>query len=363
MEKRPCISVGQMFSLLFVSRMVITITYGTLLIGDSDIWDHLISACISFFATFLIILPIYKLFSMDKKMNIFDNFRDLMGKFGYAFILIYVFYFIVITFHTLNIFNSFISNAINPPLSIPLLSVFLLLSSCYGAFKGLEALGRTCTFIIVATVLSFIFLAISLFSSIETINFKPFMYESCESVYEGFFYMISQSSCLAAMAVLFPMAKGSKIKAIIFWNMGVYLSFVVIIALVVGTMGDFVETQLFPVYTAASIGKFGSLRHLDCLYLGIWISGIFLKTSLFLLLASEGIKKIWGEKVRRGFIIVFGILSSVLVFFIGNLKTLREISITNFLFIFLILIVVIFPIILIILKKRKLLKEEKIFEK
>ena len=163
MEKRPCISVGQMFSLLFVSRMVITITYGTLLIGDSDIWDHLISAGISFLATFLIILPIYKLFSMDKKMNIFDNFRDLMGKFGYAFILIYVFYFIVITFHTLTIFNNFISNAINPPLSIPLLSVFLLLSSCYGAFKGLEALGRTCTFIIVATILSFTFLAFSLF--------------------------------------------------------------------------------------------------------------------------------------------------------------------------------------------------------
>ena len=63
MEKRPCISVGQMFSLLFISRMVITITYGTLLIGDSDIWDHLISAVLSFLATFIIILPIYKLFS------------------------------------------------------------------------------------------------------------------------------------------------------------------------------------------------------------------------------------------------------------------------------------------------------------
>ena len=89
-------------------------------------------------------------------------------------------------------------------------------------------------------------------------------------------------------------------------------------------MGDFVTTQLFPVYTATSIGKFGSLRHLDCLYLGIWISGIFLKTSLFLLLASEGIKKIWGEKIRKGFIIVFGVLSSILVFFIGNFKILKE---------------------------------------
>ena len=53
MEKRPSISVGQIFSMLFISRMVVSMTYGTLLIGDSDIWDHLISAPISFLLTFL----------------------------------------------------------------------------------------------------------------------------------------------------------------------------------------------------------------------------------------------------------------------------------------------------------------------
>ena len=177
MEKRPCISVGQLFATLFVSRMVITMTYGTLLIGDSDIWDHLISSVISCALTFLLVLPVYKLFKMDNQMNVFDNSRDLMGKWGYIFILAYVAYFIIITLHTLTIFDNFISNAVNPPLSIPLLSIFLLLSSCYGAYKGLEALCRTATFIIVATVISLIFLGISLFSSIETINFKPLLYD------------------------------------------------------------------------------------------------------------------------------------------------------------------------------------------
>jgi len=362
MEKRPCISVGQMFAMLFVSRMVVTMTYGTLLMGDSDIWDHLISAVISLVLTFILVLPIYKLSSLDSKMNLFDNLRDLMGKYGYIFIIVYVSYFIVITLHTLTIFDNFVSNAINPPISIPLLSIFLLLSSCYGAYKGLEALARTSTFIIVATVISLIFLGASLFSSIEAINFKPLMYDGYESVTEGAIYMVSQSSCLVALGVLMPMSKGNKVSGIIIWNLGVYASFMLIIALVVGTMGDFVSTQLFPVYTAAGIGKFGSLQHLDSLYLGIWMSGIFLKTSLFLLLASEGIKKIWGEKIRKRFILLFSVLLSISTLFIGNFSLLRSKIITECLFYFLIFNAVVVPVILLMLKKRKLGKEEKIFE-
>ena len=55
MEKRPCISAGQIFSVLFISKIVISMTYGSLLIGDSDIWDHLVSAVVSIVLTFLII--------------------------------------------------------------------------------------------------------------------------------------------------------------------------------------------------------------------------------------------------------------------------------------------------------------------
>ena len=203
-----------MFTMLFVSRMVITITYGNLLIGKSDIWDHLISAGISFFIVFLLVIPVYKLFSMDKFMNIFDNMRDLMGKVGYVFILIYVAYFMIVTLHTLTIFDDFISNAVNPPISLPLLSIFLLLSSCYGAYKGIEALARTCTFIMVATVLSLLFLGVSLISSVETINFKPLMYEGFKSVEEGALYMISQSSCLV------PAGKRQQIKRIFALELG-----------------------------------------------------------------------------------------------------------------------------------------------
>ncbi len=353
MEKRPAISVGQMFSMLFISRMVVSMTYGTLLIGDSDIWDHLVSAPISFLVTFLLLFPIYKLFSMDKKMNLIDNLRELLGKFGWIFMLLYIAYYLIISFHTLAVFNNFILSAVNPPISLPLLSALLLSSACYGAYKGLEALARTSNFILMATLFSVIFLGISLFSSIENINFRPLMYDGTESALEGAVYMLSQSSCIPALAVLLPMAKGNYKLGILIWNFGVYSVFALVIFLIIGTMGDFAATQLFPVYTAAGIGKFGSFQHLDSLYLGIWVSGIFLKLSLFLLLAGEGVKKIFGEKARKISIVIFSVLMAIFPFFSGKLNILHETFITEFLFIFLLIISVVIPIFLIILKKIK----------
>ena len=357
MEKRPSISVGQIFSMLFISRMVVSMTYGTLLIGDSDIWDHLISAPISFLLTFLLVYPVYRLFLMDKKMNVMDNAYSLMGKWGMYIILIYVIYYLVISVHTLSVFNNFISNAVNPPISLSLLSIVLLISCCYAAYKGLESLARTSSFILCATIISIFFLTISLLSSIEKINFTPFMYNGKESVKEGIFYMISQSYCIPAMAMLLPMGRGTKWKGILIWNSCIYVVFSLIIILIIGSMGDFTYTQLFPVYTAAGTGKFGSFRHLDAMYLGVWILGIFLKLSLFIVLASEGIKKILGERASKYSVIMFGILLMLPTFFPNLFSVLKSSTATTFLFYFVILTSVILPIILIILKKLGIRKE------
>ena len=358
MEKRPSISVGQIFCMLFISRMVVSMTYGTLLIGDSEIWDHIVSAPVSFLITFLLLIPIYKLFCMDKKMNLMDNARELMGRWGCILIGFYIIYYLIISFHTLAIFNNFIINTVNPPISLSLLSIILLFSACYGAYKGVEALVRTAGFIFMATLLSIVFLSASLFSGVEVINFTPILYNGSESFLEGLEYMLSQSACIPALAVLFPLAQGNYKRGIVWWNTGVHAVFVVIIILITGTMGDFASTQLFPVYTAAGIGKFGSFRHLDVVYLGIWMSGIFLKLSLFLLLAGEGIKNMAGEKYRKISIIVFSILMAIFPMFYENFSILREPFVTGFLLIYLLVLTVIVPIILIILKKIPSKKEK-----
>lgn len=354
MEKRPSISVSQLFIVLFISRMVVTMTYGNMLIGGSELWDHIVSGAISMLVTWIIVLPIYYLFSMDKKMNVLDNLRDLCGKWGLVVVGFYVLYFFAVSFHTVSIFEEFIFNAINPPISIPALSILLLLSACYGAYKGLESIVRTSGVIFIFTVFAMIFFVISLISTIDPINYKPLMYGGIDSVMAGLKLMVSQSSCVVALGVLLPMAGGSHKKGIFFWNIGVYAVFTTLICLVVGTMGDFVSTQLFPVYTAAGIGKFGSFKHLDSLYLGVWISGIFIKLSLFLMLAGQGIKKIFGEKIRKVCILIFGILLSGISLFSDKLNIFNSRFFTDFLLWFLIVLSVVVPLTLILIKTIRL---------
>ena len=81
------------------------------------------------------------------------------------------------------------------------------------------------------------------------------------------------------------------------------------------------------------------------------MSGIFLKLSLFLLLAGEGIKNIMGEKYRKISIIIFGALMAVFPLFYENFSILREPFVTGFLFVYLLILTIVIPIILIILKK------------
>ena len=97
---------------------------------------------------------------MDKKMNVLDNLRELCGEVGIWLIPLYIFYFLIVSFHTVSVFEKFIFNAINPPISVPFLTALLLFSSCYGAYKGIEAISRASGLIFVFTVFAMIFFLI-----------------------------------------------------------------------------------------------------------------------------------------------------------------------------------------------------------
>lgn len=358
MAKKLVISVSQMFSLLFISRLVVEITYSGVMSEGNNLWDHVLSAGISFIVVFLLVLPIYILFSMDKSMNILDNSCFVLGKFGYLISIIYSVYFLFICVHTLSLFKVFLVNVINPPISIFLLLISMSAAACYGAYKGVEGLARTAGIVLIFIGLSVIFIGVSLFTDMDSINFGPFLYKGNESMISGVMFMISRSSCIPAMALLLPFAKGDAKKGIIVWNISVYALIAAVVVLMVGAMGDFIQTQLFPVYTAASIARIGSLEHLDALYLGIWTMGIFIKLSLFLMLSGECVKKLIGEKGRKISVITFGLFIALSGYFTNKNNIISGIFSTDFLLWSMLTTGVIIPIICIILRKIKLKRRE-----
>lgn len=353
MVKRFVISASQMFSMLFISRLVVEITYSGIMAPGENIWDHMVSALVSFIINFLLIIPVYFLFKLDESMDILDNSYSVLGKFGNLISAVYAIYFLFICVHTLSLFKVFLSHVVNPPISTEILLSTMVVTACYAAYKGVEGLARTSGIILAFIILSIVFIGFSLVGNMEKLNFSPLLYEGYDSVLGGIMFMVSRSSFLPAMALLFPMAKGNIKRGIVVWNICIYSVIALAIFIMVGSMGDFIKTQLFPAYTAASIAKIGSLENLDAFYIGIWTMGIFVKLALFLMLAGECTKKIFGENIGRGFTIIYGI---IMVFF-GVLINKNSISAgifsSNFLLLSVIFTGVVIPIIFIILKKIK----------
>lgn len=308
MTEKQVITMPQLFCMLFISRMVVDITYTPYLAGGGEVWDHVLSAAISWILTFIMVLPVYFLYRRQPSMTLADQAYFLMGKAGYAVSAVYALYFLIMSCYTLSMFEVFVTNAMSPQISLPMLTLAILATSCYGAFKGIEALARTSGFILVVLCASIIFLICALFPQVDTVNYPPFMLNGPQQTIGGVLLMLSRTACIPAMAMLLPLAKGSAKSGIFVWNTSVHLLTGILLTLMVGALGEFLQTQLFPVYAAASVAEIGVFKRMDALYLGIWTAGLFLKTALFLVLFSMCVRRIWGERAGRVSIGVGGVL-------------------------------------------------------
>lgn len=305
-EKKVTISAAQLFVLLFISRTIVNITYSLYIADTSQMWDNLVSTVISFFLTLLMVVPVYLLYRRDKPHSILDQGYMALKKCGAVIAIIYALYFIWVLCYTLSLFDLFVTDLMNPKISAAVLSFGVIAASVYGAYKGIEALGRTSGLILIAILAAFVFLVCALTPQIDPLNYKPLFYDGISGTAGGVWLMLARNSCIPALAILLPFAKGNVKKGIGWWCTAVYGSTALVIFLVVGVLGDYLPTQPFPVYSATSVAQIGIFQRMDAVFLGVWTAGIFIKCALFLYLVSLCAKKIWGEKAARISILVTG---------------------------------------------------------
>lgn len=355
--KAPTISIAQFASILVICSFVVGLTASRVMLGkNQQIQDYIISAGLAFLATLVLTLPIFSLYSMDKTADLYKNSLNLLGKFGYFVVFIYGVYYFSVCIYTLTSFNDLITNVMNPPMPTTALAIVITIVCCYAANKGIEGIARTAGAAFVLIVFSLIVLIISVWPQIKPENFMPFFYDGKQSLWDGFLFMISRSFVIPAMLMLLPMAKGDAKKGIFAWVFGAYALTAVLLTVIVGSLGDFVKTQLYPLFSVAGISSVGYFEHLDAIYLGIWSMGVFVKISLFLLLTSNLIKNFFGKTVSKFSVWVLGILFIISSIFIRN-NWLAKVFNTWVLLWVVLTFSVFIPLILIIIKLIKPKKE------
>lgn len=351
---KPVITTGQLFGMLFISRMIVNMTYNPSTTGGESMWDHVLSCAISFVLTFLMVIPVYILCNLRGGIDIANISYLLLGKIGGIICFIYTLYFIFVAIYTLSMFNSFVSNVMSPKTPLLTLSFAVVIVASYAACKGIEGIARASFFILVLVVIAIIFIILALIPQVDVRNYPAFMYDGSSQTINGVILMFSRTSCIPAMAMLLPLSKGNKKTGIIIWNISVYLTIAILITVIVGSLGDYLKTQSFPIYTATCIAEMGILRKLDALYLGIWMTGLFVKISLFIYLASSCVKKVYRKRSFKMSASIIGLLIAILSFYASNSsKIISYFYNINIIAIFTLITAVIIPLFLIIVNLLK----------
>ena len=304
MKRNNIISTPQLFSMLILCNIIIGITYNLPMAKSSNMWDHIVSAVIVFLVNVIFIFPIYMLYKINPTMNIADSCVFAFKKLGILFLIIYGLYYLFVCCYTLSLFNIFVRDVVNPDISLFMLSFCVILAASYAARKGIEGIARACTIILFIIVISIFFIIFTLIPQIDIMNYSPLLLNGWKDAVNGTIYLGSLSFYIPLCAIIIPFAKGKIKKTLLITNIITYTFFIFVIIIVTGSLGDYLKTQNFPIYTATSVAEIGVFKRLDAIYLGIFTSGLFITISLFLFAFFLIMKKIFGEKKSKIIIIL-----------------------------------------------------------
>lgn len=273
--KRGQISPYQLFFVLFVSRIVVSLTYvQTVSVGELGT-DFLFSIALSYILTMLLSVPII----LCCKSNLKAVFQFL-----------YSIYFIWLSAVNINRFSYFASSRINPDSSMIFFIIAIVIASCYCAVMGIEGISRFGSFCGILLLITVFFVLIFNLQNLSMINYYPVNSNSRLDVFKNAFVMTSNSAEASILLILSNKVNGEKIKAYMAGMTASYITIFALIAFVIGIMGNAATLQSYPIFTLFQMASAGSFSRLDMLHTAFWVLALLLKSAVFIYASSVVIK-------------------------------------------------------------------------
>lgn len=346
------VSAPQFFSLLYLSvlsSIFMYISSPEITVSETDsLLRPLIFIVISIIAgipTFLIYKEINKSESLKTTLTESKLFKVVAAFYG-------VVYFIGII-RTAARFDLFASSELFPGTEMTLFIIALIVVCALISLLGLGALSRAGVIFVVIVVGATGFVMLSLLEEVDLLNFTPLFREGgLNFIWDSVLFGV-QASEIGAIALVLPEIKGNVTKNYILWSVFSGLSFIVVLFFVVGTLGVFADTQLFPTYTAVTLAKFGLLERMDALETAIWILCVVEKIAFYFLVISKSFKIVFKKVSKRLICIVSAVLVSIVLAFISsNLERFSFISYTPVVLAMYIVPVIVLPLATVIYLKK-----------
>lgn len=278
-SKKNQIAPVSIFFLLYISRIVVSLTCIQHVTAGRMSSDVMISITLALLLNLLISLP--AIFCCYKNKSPFD----VKGVNWF-----YAAYFVFLAGVNVSRFSYFASSVINPEAKAWIFSLLIAICVCYASQLGIEGLSRFSAFAFILIVSSIVFGLACNIKNYNEINLYPVIVNSNKDIIKNIFYVVSSSTEVPILLCLKKRVNGSPVKPYVFSTLAAFLTTFLLILFVNATMGDAAQLSSFPVYTLFQLAKIGLFERLDAFLISLWIFGIFIKAVLLIYCASTSIK-------------------------------------------------------------------------
>jgi spore germination protein KB len=299
------LSLWQFFLLIIIFETGSSVVVG---VGGEAKKDAWLAILIATFIGMAILLFYFYLIQIADNRNLFQMFEFSFGKFvGKMFTLLYILYFFYIAARVLRDFGELMVSTIFIKTPIEFLSLTMMLLIAYILYLGIEVLGRSSEIFIPYIVLFILFVGLGVFLSEELYftNLLPVLEDGVKPILKAIFPNLIGFPFgeLIAFTVLIPkVAKIKKVKTVgglaVFFS-GLLLVYSTIIQ--IGTLGENIRGRSnFPLLSAArEVSLLNFIERVDLLIVFIVMFGILVKVSIFFYGGLIGLEQLFNKPYRQ----------------------------------------------------------------
>jgi len=287
------VTTGQFYSLLYICSVVAAFMFVSTTVIDLGATDAILFPTVFGILSLITIIPTFIFNKKSEGISVLIATRERSKAFSYFIAVCYAVLVFVLLLRTLARLDLFVSSEVFPENTMTLLIVSIVIVSTGLSLLDIGALSRASTIFLILVTFSVSVVVTSAFSNIESINFVPlFMNGEAEFFKQALAYSVffPESACL----ILFlSNIKGNIRKGYFIYILFLVLSLTIVSFTVVGALGEFCNTQLFPAFAISSVGEYRVLERFESIQSSVWTVCIVAKTTLQIMIISNCIRHIF----------------------------------------------------------------------
>lgn len=288
--------------------------------AKQDLW---IASILAILASFPIVFIQARLLVLFPGKDLYDILEYIFGKIlGRGISLLYVWFSFILGGLVLRAFGEFISAVL--PETPGIVPMIFIGSLCIWIIKdGLETLGRFGELFSKIMIFLLLLIMLSLIPKMDMNNFYPILFNGIKPVLKGTFQalMFPFTQIILFTTIFSSLKRKQSIYKVYFGGLllGAIPLYIISVTNIAVLGSDIAFSSYFASYTTARLITIGNIvERVEIVIAVIFIIGGFIKVSICLLSACNGIAKVFGLKDYRFIVTSIGLLIINLSHFVHN---------------------------------------------